>query len=170
MCKQHLAVFPHEVSSFKLEREKRIRNGLQSLRNPASLYNESGIFCLGAFVQALVMENQEGIDREDKSEVVRVIADPGICGFICSISAWKDGDGVRFNIRSDCDQIKELAMHLGPIKMKELFVPLTKSPVFLSAEKSKCHHACPIPSSLIKAAEVALGLALPKEVTIRFLT
>ena len=116
------------------------------------------------------MENQEGTDMEDKPEVVRVTADPGICGFICSISAWKDGGQVRFNIQSDCDQIKELALQLGPIRMKELFVSLTKSPVFLSAEKSKCHLACPIPSSLIKAAEVALGLALPKEVTIRFLT
>ena len=116
------------------------------------------------------MENQEGTDMEDKPEVVRVTADPGICGFICSISAWKDGGQVRFNIQSDCEQIKKLAMHLGPISMKELFVSLTKSPVFLSAEKSACHLACPIPSSLIKAAEVALGLALPKEATIRFLT
>ena len=170
MCKQHLAVFPNQVSSFNLEREKRIRNGLQSPRNPVSLDNESGIFCLRAFVQVLVMENQEGTDREDKSDVVRVTVDPGICGFICSISAWKDGGEVRFNIQSDCDQIKKLTLHLGPIGMKELFVPLTKSPVFLSTEKSKCHLACPIPSSLIKAAEVALGLALPKEVTIRFLT
>jgi len=116
------------------------------------------------------MENQEGADKEDKSEVVRVTVDPGICGFVCSISAWKEGTLVEFDIRSDCDQIKKLGLCLGPIKMKDLFPALTKSPFFLSAEKSKCHLACPIPSSLVKTAEVVLGLALPKQVMIRFLT
>jgi hypothetical protein len=116
------------------------------------------------------MDNQKGAAGVEGSEVVRVTADPGICGFVCSISAWKDGGEVKFNIQSDCDQIRKLAVNLGPIRMKDLFVPLTKSPVFLSAEKSKCHLACPIPSSLIKTAEVVLGLALPKEVTVRFLT
>lgn len=103
-------------------------------------------------------------------DIVRVIANPGICGFVCSISAWKEGTQVEFHIQSDCDQIKKLAMHLGPIEMKDLFAPLTRSPFFLSAEKSKCHLACPIPSSLVKTAEVVFGMALPKEVVIRFFT
>ena len=109
-------------------------------------------------------------NEEEQRETIKMIVDPGICGFICSISAWKEGTQVRFDIESECDQIKNLAKHLGPIKMKDLFTPLTKSPFFLSAEKSKCHLACPIPSSLVKTAEVVLGLALPKEVMIRFLT
>ena len=107
---------------------------------------------------------------EKKPETINVTVDPGICGFVCFISAWKEGTQVEFNIQSECDQIKKLAAHLGPVMMKDLFIPLTKSPFFLSAEKSKCHLACPIPSSLVKTAEVVLGLALPKEVTIRFLT
>jgi len=105
---------------------------------------------------------------EIRPETINVTVDPGICGFVCSISAWKEGTQVEFDIQSECDQIKNLAMRLGPVKMKDLFAPLTKSPFFLSAEKSKCHLACPIPSSLVKTAEVVLGLALPKEVTIRF--
>ena len=119
------------------------------------------------------MNTQDGNrsrNGEKRPETINMTVDPGICGFVCSISAWKAGTQVEFDIQSDCDQIKKLAMHLGPVKMKDLFSPLTKSPVLLSAEKSKCHLACPIPSSLIKAAEVALGLALPREVTIRFLT
>ena len=109
-------------------------------------------------------------NREKRPETINVTVEPGICGFVCSISAWKEGTQVEFDIQSDCDQIKKVDLCLGPIKMKDLFVPLTKSPFFLSAEKSKCHLACPIPSSLVKTAEVVLGLALPKEVTIRFLT
>jgi len=98
------------------------------------------------------------------------MVDPGICGFICSILAWKEGKEVKFDIQSECGQIKKLAGTLGPITLKDLFVPLTRCPVFRSAEVSKCHLACPIPSALVKTAEVVLGLALRKEVTIQFLT
>jgi len=99
-----------------------------------------------------------------------MMVDPGICGFTCSVRAWKEGQTVMFEIQSECGQIKKLASTLDPITLRDLFVPLTRSPLFLSAEAAKCHLACPVPSSLIKAAEVVLGLALPKEVTIRFLT
>ncbi len=95
--------------------------------------------------------------------------DPGICGFTCSINAFKDGKhSVKFEIQSDCDQIQNLAGDLGKISMKDLFLPMSRNPIFLSAEKSQCHLACPIPCSLVKAAEVALGLALPKRVMITF--
>ena len=108
-------------------------------------------------------------DAEEKADSVRVKVDPGICGFNCSIHAYKgEGKTVRFEIQSDCDQIQTLATHLKEIGIKDIFVPLTGSPVFLSAEKSKCHLACPVPCSLVKAAEVALGLALPKNVIIEF--
>jgi hypothetical protein len=102
-------------------------------------------------------------------ESVRVIVDPGICGFACTIRACKEGKLVKFDIQSECGQIKKLAGTLGPITLKDLFIPLTKSPFFLTAEAARCHLACPVPSSLVKTAEVVLGLALPREVTIRFL-
>jgi hypothetical protein len=115
-------------------------------------------------------EAENGFSRGNGPESVRVTVDPGICGFICSISAWKEGKAVSFDIQSECGQIKKLAADLGPVQMKDLFVPLTKSPFFLCAEKARCHLACPVPSSLVKTAEVVLGLALPREATIRFLT
>ena len=112
------------------------------------------------------------MDSESRGESknVHVTVDPGICGFICDIRGWKEDGQVRFNIESECKQIQKLAMVLHPLEIKDLFVPLTKSPIFLCAEKSKCHLACPIPLSLVKTAEVVLGLALPREVMIRFLT
>ena len=112
------------------------------------------------------MEKQNG---GEKAKVVCLEVDPGICGFTCSINAYKDGKySVRFEIQSDCGQIQDLARDLGEISMKDLFLPLSRNPIFLSAEKSQCHLACPIPCSLVKAAEVALGLALPKKVMITF--
>jgi len=87
------------------------------------------------------------------------------------IYAFKNGkNSIRFEIQSDCDQIKKLARDLGEIGLKDLFLPLSRNPIFLCAEKSQCHLACPIPCSLVKAAEVALGLALPKGVMIKFET
>ena len=112
------------------------------------------------------MEKQKKVEKE---EAVRLEVDPGICAFTCLIYAFKDEKyTVRFEIQSDCDQIQNLAKDLGKVGMKDLFLPMSRNPIFKSAEKSQCHLACPIPCSLVKAAEVALGLALPKKVMITF--
>ena len=109
--------------------------------------------------------------EEEKGEAARLEVDPGVCSFTCRIRAFKDEKHtVRFEIQSDCEQIQNLAGDLGKIGMKDLFLPLSRNPIFLCAEESQCHLACPIPCALVKAAEVALGLALPKKVTITFET
>lgn len=102
-------------------------------------------------------------------ETVNVRVDPGICGFLCDIKAEAEKRTVHFHIQSDCQQIKKMAECLGPVGLRDLFVPLSKNTIFLSAEASRCHLACPIPWALVKAAEVVLGLALPKEAALRFL-
>ena len=102
------------------------------------------------------------------SDAVRVKVNPGICGFECVIKATKQKRSVTFEIQSGCEQIKRLASNLGEIKMQDLFLPATKSPVYMGAEKAKCHLACPIPWALVKAAEVALGLALPRDAGLVF--
>ena len=115
------------------------------------------------------VKEQKRLHDGESGEVVRVNVDPGICGFTCSILAKKDGKrSVKFDIQSDCNQIQELADTLGNISMKELFLPLSQNPIFRIAERSGCHTACPIPSSIVKIAEVALGLALPKNVMLTF--
>ena len=111
---------------------------------------------------------EERNNRKNK-DAVTIKVDPGVCSFTCIIYAFRNGkDSVGFEIRSDCEQIRKLAGDLGEIGLKDLFVPLSKNPVFLRAEKYQCHLACPVPCSLIKAAEVALGLAIPKNVMITF--
>ena len=94
--------------------------------------------------------------------------DPGICGFECSITARKAGRGADLEIRSDCAQITELASNLKTLSLKDLFVPYGRNPLFRCAESAGCHNACPVPAAVVKAAEVALGLALPGDVSIRF--
>jgi hypothetical protein len=69
---------------------------------------------------------------------------------------------------SDCEQIQRLAERLATLSMKDIFAPLSRNPVYISAEKSGCHLSCAIPVAIFKAAEVALELALPQEVHIKF--
>ena len=98
--------------------------------------------------------------------------DPGICGFPCIIKARKTGvRQVSVEISgSDCEQIQRMSERLATLSIKELFTPLSRNPVYISAEKSGCHLSCAIPVAVIKAAEVALELALPQEVHIKFET
>ncbi len=96
--------------------------------------------------------------------------EPGICGFACVIKARKIGAReVSLEISgSDCEQIQRLAERLKILSIKELFTPLSRNPVYVATEKSGCHLSCAIPVAIIKAAEVALELALPQEVHIKF--
>ena len=102
--------------------------------------------------------------------IVYVRVDPGICGFPCTIKAQKlDNRTVTVEINgSECKQIKRLSTGLTGMSLKELFMPLSRNPVYTAAEKSGCHPSCAIPAAVIKAVEVALGMALPKEVRIKF--
>jgi hypothetical protein len=106
----------------------------------------------------------------EKPKWVCVTVDPGICGFPCVIKARKTGmRKVSLEISgSDCEQIQKMAEHLATLSVKELFTPLSRNPVYVSAEKSGCHLSCAIPVAVIKAAEVALELALPLDVGIKF--
>jgi len=101
---------------------------------------------------------------------VCVTVDPGICGFPCVIKAGKMGARmVALEISgSDCGQIKKLSERLARISLKDIFAPISRNPVYALTEKSGCHLSCPVPVAVIKAAEVTLGMALPKEVQIRF--
>jgi hypothetical protein len=105
-----------------------------------------------------------------KPKWICVRVDPGICGYPCIIKARKTGARqVSLVISgSDCEQIQRLAERLATLSMKDIFAPLSRNPVYISAEKSGCHLSCAIPVAVIKAAEVALELALPQEVHIKF--
>jgi hypothetical protein len=95
---------------------------------------------------------------------------PGICGFVGVVKASKLKDKkIRFQISdSECEQIKRLSINLPEMDWKGLFVPLTRNPVYINAEKAGCHPSCVIPAAMLKAAEVAMEMAVPKDVCFRF--
>jgi hypothetical protein len=76
---------------------------------------------------------------------------------------------VRIEIEgSQCQQIKRLSELISQIGLRDVFVPFTRNPVFVGAEKSGCHPSCAVPTAVVKAAEAALGLALQSDVVIKF--
>ena len=111
-------------------------------------------------------------DTSETPKVAYVKANPGICGFACTVKACKTGKrkvSVEI-IGSECQQVKRLANSLTEMTLKDLFLPLTRNPVYIAAEKAGCHPSCAIPSAVLKAVEVAMDMALPKDVQLIFRT
>jgi GH15 family glucan-1,4-alpha-glucosidase len=55
------------------------------------------------------------------------------------------------------------------LDMRQLFSNHISNPVYRSAAMHLKHTACPVPGAILKAAEVALGLCVPEDVTISFI-
>jgi len=100
-----------------------------------------------------------------------ISVDPGVCGFECIITAQKDANNtVEINIiGSKCKKIQRLSKIINTITLEEMFLPFTQNPLFLSMENVKCHISCPLSTAILKSAEVAFGLAVPKPVKISFI-
>lgn len=104
------------------------------------------------------------------SKVIRVAVDSGICGFHCIVKAWeKEKRKVSIRISdSECKQIQRLSHLVKEMDLKELFAPISRNLVYTSAQTAGCHSSCPVPVAILKAVEVAMGMALPKDAFIRF--
>jgi hypothetical protein len=103
-------------------------------------------------------------------ESIRIFVEPGICGFPCQVEARqldKQHASVEI-IGSECELIQKMAENIKEVTLNDIFVPHTKNPVFKAAERAGCHLTCPVSIALLKAAEVALELALPRDASIRF--
>ena len=102
--------------------------------------------------------------------MARITVTPGNCNFTARIEAAADAEGnVRVTVTSDCPRVREFAAAISALsatcaagrKCAEFFV-------FEPAARANLHPACPIPVAVLKALEVAAGLALPQDVLIHF--
>lgn len=100
------------------------------------------------------------------------IVEAGICGFGCRIRAYRTGDwDVTLRVtETECGHIRQLAQKIDSISMQELFAPFSQNPVYAAAQQAGCHASCTIPAAILKTAEIAMGMALPRQVLIRFET
>jgi hypothetical protein len=103
---------------------------------------------------------------------VRVRA--GACGYVIVVECRRTGvREVKLDMESACESVAEFGRRLafrGPLKLKDILTRgLTGSPILEEATKSLPHAGCLIPSAVIKAAEVELGLNVPRSALIEFI-
>jgi len=93
----------------------------------------------------------------------------GICGFTTRVQATLADDGrhVDLAITSNCQAVQELAAALTQVDPFQEITYRGAGPKTLAmAPQHLRHTACPVAAGIIKAVEVAAGLALPAEARI----
>jgi len=108
--------------------------------------------------------------------MVKVEIFAGICGFTTIVNAEdKGGYKASFKLESECPNWKEIDELLGGKDlnmMTELFkdkkTGVLNSEVLDISLKTIPHVSCPVISGILKALEVSVGLALPKDALISF--
>lgn len=74
---------------------------------------------------------------------------------------------MKLEIDTDCPHIQKLAEELTEVNPFDEIAFWGEGPKTLRLAVKHCQHAaCPVPVGIIKAIEVASGLALPKDATI----
>lgn len=108
--------------------------------------------------------------------MINVEISSGICGFTTIVHA-EDQTGYKasFRLETECPNWKKVNDILGG-KVLNIMTELFKekatgtlnSQVLDVSLKTIPHVSCPVISGILKALEVSVGLALPKDATIKF--
>jgi hypothetical protein len=109
-------------------------------------------------------------------KIVNVEISAGICGFVTQVCAEdKTGYKASFRLDSECPNWKKVDEILGGKElnmMTELFkdreTGTLNSQVLEVSLNTIPHVSCPVISGILKALEVSVGLALPKDAAIIF--
>lgn len=102
------------------------------------------------------------------------VIEAGACGFRTTVRAGSaDGQHVSLEIASDCEKIRSLAAALDGHGPLDAYAEIgARSPgVLMSTVRDHllgCCQGCAVPAGMFKAMQVAAGLALPVDVTMRF--
>ena len=100
----------------------------------------------------------------------RVCVDAGVCKMRTLITAKDNGMGlIELDIKSDCPNILKMSWRLEPMSpYAEVEAEFSKSTIYQLANDAIPPTACPVPSAMVKALEVAGDLGLKREAVIRF--
>jgi hypothetical protein len=102
--------------------------------------------------------------------VTKVLVHPGICGFDAFLEAKASENVVKLQIKSECEDVSEISRVMPEVSLHEA-INTKGFPNKIYEEAARCtrHLTCPIPCAIMKAIEVELGLALKKNVEIKFI-
>lgn len=101
--------------------------------------------------------------------MAKAVINAGICGFKTTVVAQPNDDGtIHLQVESDCKAVCKLADQIRDVDPYREAFWRRKMPTGIHELAPQClsHPACPVPSGIIKAIEVAAGLALPADVSI----
>lgn len=99
-----------------------------------------------------------------------LIVDSGVCGFVTTIrTSSEDQQTVSIQFETTCPH---LAKAHGELTQVDAFAELFRKPhetaVYGVLSKHLPHVTCPLYSGFLKAIEAAAGLALPRDVSMKF--
>jgi len=101
--------------------------------------------------------------------MTKVVVEAGICGFSTTIEVVKlSSQKVKITFSSDCEMINKLGQQLEELDWQNLYHQQWDSSIYGLFQCVR-HVTCPIPLAILKAVEVETGVALPKDVIIRFI-
>jgi hypothetical protein len=101
--------------------------------------------------------------------VARLTINPGACGLSTVVEVVKDdGKNFRVKISSECEMVEKLGGKIQGLVMMDAFKKILDNPVYRDGSSCLKHVSCPVPCGILKALEVEAGLAVPRDVTMRF--
>jgi len=102
--------------------------------------------------------------------MAKVVVDSGICGFSTTITAVsEDMQFVDIEFESTCPHISKAREELKRVDAyHEIFKKPHETEIYRILSQYLPHVSCPSYSGFLKAVEVAAGLALPKDASIKF--
>lgn len=101
--------------------------------------------------------------------MTKVVVDSGICGFAATVQARRVGkQDVGVDVACGCEQVEAFAAAIALIPWKRAFGRMCDTVVYQAASRHLRHATCPIPMAVIKAIEVEVRAALPRDVALRF--
>ncbi|HXZ24366.1 MAG TPA: hypothetical protein VEH08_06485 [Methanomassiliicoccales archaeon] len=104
----------------------------------------------------------------DTGRVVLTL-DPGVCRLTSKIEVYPEGDEFRCKIESRCTHVQDFASQLDGFTMMDVIkMPFCENKVYAVGGRTLKHSACPVPMAVLKAAEVAAGLGLKRDVHVTF--
>ncbi len=102
--------------------------------------------------------------------MAKVTASAGICNFVAVINAVKNEDTemIEVDFKTTCPNFKHLEGKTHEFDgLSVCFEKIGTGEIF-DLFRDKCpHNTCSFPTAMLKAIEVAEGLALPKDVSIK---
>ena len=95
----------------------------------------------------------------------------GKCGYTTVVEATQTEDEqIKISLTSPCKSCQKLGAALSEMEidpLREISHRGQGSMILEMAPKYLAHPACPVPAGIVKAVEIAAGLALPADASIK---